>query len=272
MAAMSLVEHCYNMHMEYAEELTFARELAAQAGKIIKGAFNNRHVVTMKADDSPVTAVDREINDLVSNSIRQKFPADAFDGEEGSSGEMSAHRVWVCDPVDGTVPFLLGMPACMFMLGLFVDGEAQLAVAFNPLADELYEAVRGGGAHKNGQPIHIGDYSGEDHAIIVVDSKAYRESPKVIDALETLGYQVAGANGTGVKVMKVAEGIAAGMFREVGDHHDIGVGALIAEEAGAKVGSLHGDRLLDDRLQLHDGFIIAGQKVFADIQAAVQRA
>jgi myo-inositol-1(or 4)-monophosphatase len=258
--------------MDYAKELAFAKQLASRAGAIIKDEFYRQHTVTMKANDNPVTVIDAKINELVGTCVEEEFPGDRFDGEEGSAGDSSSKRIWVCDPLDGTKSFLLSVPSSMFMLGLFVDGVEQLAVAYNPITDELYEAAQHKGAYKNGTRLQVSETDASDRAFIVIDAKAYRESDKAIEALEKLGYQVTGVNGTGTKIMKVAEGLAAGTFRVRGGYHDVGVGALIAEEAGAITSSLDGNSLLDNELKIYNGFIIANPLAHADIKRLTKTA
>lgn len=255
----------------FAAELAFCREMAKQAGAIIKDEFSRSQSVSIKADNSPVTLIDTKINTMVADAVQQTFPDDRFDGEEGGGGSVAAERVWICDPIDGTTSFLLRVPASMFMLGLFVQGVEQVAVAYNPMTEEMFEAVKGGGACKNGQALHVSKEAAASHAIIVVDSKVYQESTEAIAVLESLGYQVVGVSGSGTKVMKVAEGLAAGMFRTNGDYHDIGVGALIAEEAGAVVSSLQNNQLLGNDFKIYDGYIIANAATHADIKGAVHK-
>jgi len=256
--------------MDYSKELAFAKKLAQEAGKIIKAEFYEQHDGDMKHDDSPVTVIDKKINELVLKGIESEFSGDAFDGEEGKGGDQSSNRVWICDPIDGTISFMLSIPACMFVLGLRVDGVWQVAVAYNPITEELYEALLGKGAYKNGKLIKVSVASSADRSFIVIDAKAYRESPEIVAHLESDGYQVSGINGSGAKVMKVAEGLAAGIFRDNGDYHDIGVCSLIASEAGAKVSSLTGGKFMSNSIELEDGFIIANPVAHADILKAAQ--
>jgi myo-inositol-1(or 4)-monophosphatase len=253
--------------VKYDRELAFAEELAREAGAIIKRHLHADNDFALKSDTSPVTVVDTEINELVATRIREEFPGHVLKGEEQSFGEVTARHVWLCDPIDGTVPFMLGIPACCFMLAFFVDGVPQVAVTYNPGLDDLYVAVRGHGALHNGKAMHVQDAGAADHPIIVMDPKILRESSDFVAALEKAGFQIALPAGTGEKIMLVAKGRSAGMARTCGDAHDIGVGAFIVEEAGGKVTSFDGGLLLDDRFNLRNGYIIASPKAHAAILA-----
>ncbi|HEY5183829.1 MAG TPA: inositol monophosphatase family protein [Actinomycetes bacterium] len=97
-------------------EPDFARSLAHQAGEIMRRYFRLGVTSRSKGDGTPVTAADEAINEHVMGQVKTHFPDDAVIGEEGSSPVGSSNRVWVCDPIDGTLPFTLGVPTSLFSL------------------------------------------------------------------------------------------------------------------------------------------------------------
>jgi len=110
-----------------------------------------------KGDGSPVTAADKAINTLMLESVRSAYPADGFVGEEGSRPDTTSGRIWVCDPIDGTIPFTFGIPTNLFSLALVDDGVPLLGVLYDPYLDRLYEGAVGEGATVNGSPITVSD-------------------------------------------------------------------------------------------------------------------
>ena len=74
------------------------------------------------------------------------FPGDAFMGEEHGYTEGSqAHGTWVVDPIDGTQPFLLGLPTWCISIAYVAGDRAQIGVIYNPATDEaLLRSGRGG--------------------------------------------------------------------------------------------------------------------------------
>ena len=243
------------------EYLEFAKSLASQAGKIIKSGLSEIQTIEIKSDNSPVTKYDKQVNELVASAIKRRFPDHSFIGEEGSFGPLSAKYVWICDPIDGTNSFMLGMPSCLFVLGLFKEGQQQLAICYNPSTQELYEATSGSGALLNNRPIKVNEQTAADNGIIVIDAKAYSEIPELLNKLEGKGYQVVAVNTSAAKMMLVAHGRAVGQLRTNGAVHDIGVAALIVQEAGGVVTDMDGGPLLDENYALNNGFI-AGNRYF----------
>ena len=69
----------------------------------------------------------------------------------------SSNRVWVCDPIDGTLPFTLGVPTSLFSLALVVDGEPVVGVLYDPYLDRRFEACVGQGGAVNGVPLAVSD-------------------------------------------------------------------------------------------------------------------
>jgi fructose-1,6-bisphosphatase/inositol monophosphatase family enzyme len=152
-------------------ELDLARELAYEAGAIMREHFRPGVAHRSKGDGSPVTIADEAINELVIARVLAHFPADGVIGEEGSTPAGSSARVWVCDPIDGTMPFTMGMPTNLFSLALVDDGEPVLGVLYDPYLDRLYEAVLGQGARVNGSPSHVSDTSLTEGILSVPDVK-----------------------------------------------------------------------------------------------------
>ena len=103
---------------------------------------------TAKAGGSPVTEADHAANAVIVDAIRAAYPADAILSEESkdSADRLSASRVWIVDPLDGTKEFIAGNGEFSIMIGLAVDGVPVLGVVYMPDGDRLYAAARGMGA------------------------------------------------------------------------------------------------------------------------------
>ena len=87
-------------------------------------------------------------------AIRGVFPDDGFVAEESGVSGPESSRVWVIDPLDGTVNYANGIPFFAVSIGLAIDGEPVLGAVVDPVRDELFSATRGGGAFMNGVGIH----------------------------------------------------------------------------------------------------------------------
>src|SRR3989338_9591130 len=121
------------------ESLDFAAGLAREAGEIMRQNFALGMKKEWKEDDSPITVTDIRINSLVLEAIQKKYPAHSFVGEEGSR-IIESEYVWVCGPVDGTVPFSHGYPIFMFSLALVKNGMPIAGVLYDPILKRMFYA------------------------------------------------------------------------------------------------------------------------------------
>jgi len=225
--------------------LDFATQLARDAGKLIYDGFNHHHIVETKDDNghtSPVTEVDKNINQLVIRRIKNKYPDHGLLGEEANFGNGNERNRWICDPLDGTQPYIQGEPNSCFMIALMQDNKLLLSVVFDPFSDCLYHAVHNKGAYCNGKPIHVNS-SELSGGIVLLGST----SVPFIDKIKNEGGKVETVSGGGYKYMQIACGKAVGHIRVGSDFHDIAPGSLIIDEAGGKVTALNGSKLVYDK-------------------------
>src|SRR5215471_8873991 len=89
--------------------LAFAEDLAAAAPQSALRHFRRPLQVEWKADESPVTMADREIETELRRLIRARFPGHGILGEEFGA-EPGDGYTWVVDPIDGTQSFVCGAP------------------------------------------------------------------------------------------------------------------------------------------------------------------
>jgi len=143
--------------MDYAAELKVALDLAQKAGALQLAGQNGTLGVERKEDDSPVTVVDRACEDLILNGLHEAFPEDGFLGEETGTREGSSGRTWIVDPLDGTRPFIHGIPTYACLISLEAEAEQVVGVIHLPALKETYRASLGGGAFLNNQPIRVSD-------------------------------------------------------------------------------------------------------------------
>ncbi len=134
-----------------ATELEVAVAAAREAGAAAMRHYGSASA-KRKAGGSPVTAADHAANDAILARLAREFPADAVLSEESrdSGDRLSATRVWIVDPLDGTKEFLAQNGEFAVMIGLASDGAAIAGVLFLPARDTLYRAARGRGAWRAG--------------------------------------------------------------------------------------------------------------------------
>lgn len=97
--------------------------LAREAGEMIKSGFRGAVDPQRKADGTPVTATDFAVNRLVVESVASTYPDhDVIGEEESHSATGGGEWAWICDPIDGTIPFASGLPLSTFVLALTRHG------------------------------------------------------------------------------------------------------------------------------------------------------
>lgn len=141
--------------MPYDKERDVARALAAQAGRIQSAARPDDTAFERKADHSPVTSIDRRCEALIRAGLRDAFPEDGILGEEDGSEPGTSGRTWIVDPLDGTRPFIRGIPTYSCLIALEAHDESVVGVIQLPGLGETYWASKGSGAFCNGERIRV---------------------------------------------------------------------------------------------------------------------
>lgn len=232
---------------DYTRELEIAKQLAKEAGDIMLKYFNTAASnPTVKSDRTIVTKADIEINKRVIEILSLKTPDYSIWGEEQSAILKGAKYTWVCDPVDGTMPFAKVMPISTFSLGLVDEkGRSVLGVVYDPFQDRLFEAVKGHGAFLNSVQIHVSDKRDLDGACIDEElwinhqEEVSFDDPK--DALNKRGAEVTTMCSAVITGCFVAQGSFEAMIFGQGKPEDIAALAVIVTEAGGKVTDLFGN-------------------------------
>lgn len=135
-----------------------AVDVAREAGAVALHHFHNLGGLTVesKGVQDPVSEADRETEEVIRSRVTALFPDDAFVGEEtGATGVDPRRGTWVVDPIDGTQPFLLGLPTWCVSIAYVHSADIRIGVIYNPVTDELYAAQRGQGAVLDGVAMRV---------------------------------------------------------------------------------------------------------------------
>jgi histidinol-phosphatase len=133
--------------VEITTRLQLALDAAREAGLITLDYFRREDLqVDRKGDDSPVTAADRQAEQLLRRRIAAAFPDDAILGEEFPDQAGGSGYRWILDPIDGTKSFVHGVPLYGTLLGVEHEGQSILGVIHIPALKETVHAARGQGA------------------------------------------------------------------------------------------------------------------------------
>jgi myo-inositol-1(or 4)-monophosphatase len=257
------------LSVDNAELLALAERVAREAGGLL-ASFDGRVSVadTKSSPTDVVTEMDRKAEELIRARILAERPADAILGEEGGqTGDTGGSGVrWVIDPLDGTVNYLYGLRDWAVSIAAEVSGEIVAGAVFAPRAGELFTAVRGGGAWLtstagtsiadtgtastgtgNGdarRALRCGPGAALDRALVATGFGYRAERRKVqgevVAALLPQVRDIRRAGSASVDLCSVAVGRVDAYYERGLNYWDYAAGALVAAEAGATVGGLHG--------------------------------
>jgi myo-inositol-1(or 4)-monophosphatase len=232
---------------ETAQVLALAVRLAREAGAIQRSRYETAlEIGTKSAPIDLVTEVDRACERHVVDALRCERPADAIVAEEGSRHQSAeASWRWVIDPLDGTVNYAHGYPCFCVSIGVERDGLRTVVAVYDPLRDELFEAVRGGGARRNGRAIRVSPVRDVQRALLATGF-AYDVHESSVDNLDLLARAMKRAGGVrrdgsaALDLCYVACGRFDGFWELKLHAWDVAAGILLVEEAGGRVTDLAG--------------------------------
>ena len=208
---------------------------------------------------SVVTELDMKVEDFLSSRLYEFDPSIGFVGEE-MGGERSGKRFWPCDPIDGTLHYLRGIPNCTVMLALIDEHQVVFGAIYDFLQDVLYHAEKDEGAYANGARIHISTRRATDAYFFC---ETQRRKPKNAEKYWQLDerFQIMNTISAGWEYVQVATGKLEARVNldPYGKDYDYAAGALLVKEAGGVVANL-GKRTYDYR---NCDLIVASPNVFA---------
>lgn len=146
--------------------LSFAEALADKSRALLLEARDAMPEVQIKADASFVTDVDKAVETALREMITQHFPAHGILGEEFDNLNTDAEFVWVLDPIDGTAPFIAGIPVYGTLIGLAWNQRPFLGVIDHPATADRWAGVSGRFASKNGTPVRVRSCNALEEAFV----------------------------------------------------------------------------------------------------------
>jgi myo-inositol-1(or 4)-monophosphatase len=204
--------------------------------------------------DSPVTEADIAANDLLHQRLMSLGDGWLSEESENDPSRLSARRVWVVDPIDGTRAFIAGREDWSISAALVIDGRPVAAALYAPATDELFLATTDGGATRNGVPIHASTGSGLDGARVA--------GPKrVLDRIAQGGPGIVAiprVHSLALRLTRVAHGeLDAAVAGGSGHDWDLAAADLLVHEAGGVITALDGKALIYNRPDPVHGMLIA---------------
>lgn len=196
-----------------------------------------------------VTEIDRRVEELIASLLLEGHPSDSMRGEEGGARAPRENSggpgvTWIVDPIDGTVNFVHGHPACCVSIAAEVEGRVVAGVVHVPRYGETFVARLGGGAFCNGRRLEGPPDRPLERSVLATGfsydpRRRARQGAVVAHVLPRVA-DVRRSGSAALDLCWVAAGRVDAFWERGLNEWDLAAGTLIVTEAGGLVGSLDG--------------------------------
>ncbi|TBY41824.1 3'(2'),5'-bisphosphate nucleotidase CysQ [Rhizobium leguminosarum] len=235
----------------WQSDLTLIADAAREAGAVAFGFFNQSPEVWWKNEDrSPVSAADFAANKTLETILRKARPDYGWLSEEtdDDAERLSRETLFIVDPIDGTRAFLGGQKVWCVSVAVVHRGRPVAGVLYAPALEELYEAVEGGVALKNGVPFTVSAAGAEEMSRLAIGDdllktfpSAFRDRVTREKYIPSLAYRIA----------MVADGRLEGTFVKGNSHDwDLAAADLILVCAGGGLVDIEGQPIVYNRAEV----------------------
>jgi myo-inositol-1(or 4)-monophosphatase len=227
------------------EFLEAAKAAAREAGELLRENVDKRGEILFKGSVDLVTRFDRKSQEMIFGRLSAAFPAHGFLAEEGLSLPGTSEFRWIIDPIDGTTNFAHTFPVFCVSIALEQKGVVVAGVVYDPMRDELFEAVRGRGAFLNGARVRVSDIPELGKALLAtgfpydVRTSSFN-NVREFNAFIVRAQAVRRCGSAALDLCYVACGRFDGFWELKLKPWDVAAGALMVEEAGGKVSDFEG--------------------------------
>jgi len=218
------------------------------AGKLLKDRLLTDFQVEHKGVADLVTDVDRAAQDLIEKEVLARYPDHGILAEEDLEIHGSTGFRWIVDPLDGTTNYAHRFPVFSVSIAVAKGPEVLCGVVYNPVSEEMFKAVRGGGARLNTMPIKVSETGVLMESLLGTGFSARIREAADNNlahfgkfALKTQGIRRCGS--AALDLCFVACGRMDGYWELGLKPWDIAAGSLIVTEAGGKVTDFDGKEI-----------------------------
>jgi myo-inositol-1(or 4)-monophosphatase len=220
-------------------DVVLLERVVREAGAVAREIFQRSCETWHKKDGSPVTEADLAVNRYLAEHLRAARPAYAWLSEENEDdrSRFSAQRVFVVDPIDGTLAFVKRRPHFTISVAVVEAGRPVAAAVYNPITDDSYVAAAGEGARLDGAPIRVGNRQNLEGCRMLA-SRATLTSPRW---QPWPGMHIENPNSIALRVALVAAGRYDAALTMATIHDwDLAAADLILCEAGGVLTTIEG--------------------------------
>jgi myo-inositol-1(or 4)-monophosphatase len=219
--------------------------MARLAGQILSNGYEKDHQVDYKGVIDLVTEIDHQSEEFLIGEVQRLFPGHHILAEESGALDGVGAHLWMIDPLDGTVNYAHGVPVFSVSIAYAYQKQVTLAVVYDPLRNELFSAERGKGASLNGHPLKVGQTTELARSLLATGFAydAWHIENNNFDNFVKFAKMTQGVRRLGSAALDlcyVGAGRFDGFWELALKPWDVAAGALVAQEAGAKVTRVDG--------------------------------
>jgi myo-inositol-1(or 4)-monophosphatase len=223
-------------------------EFCRNAGNILLTGFRSeKTIVNYKSRTDLVTNMDRESEEYIVSAIEERFPTHSIVAEEGASRDGESDFIWYVDPLDATNNFAHGIPFFCVSIGVYSKTEKSVVcgAVFDPCHNEMFHAVKGGGAFCNGAPIKVSGIADIGIALLAtgfpyakddMERNNLTEFGRFLPKIQCIRRMGSAA----LDLCYVASGRVDGFWEPLLKPWDTAAGSLIVQEAGGTASKYDG--------------------------------
>lgn len=192
-----------------------------------------------------VTEVDREVELQMIDALQKLLPGSEFLSEETQNRIKEADKLWILDPIDGTLNFVHGFPMVCISLALQLDGKLQNAFVYNPVLGDLFEAENGKGTLHNGKGVRVSQNREYRDCLLATGFPYdYADNPdnniRLFDHFHRLVQGIRRPGSAALDLAYTAAGVFDGFWEQHLKPWDVAAGILLVQEAGGVVTNFEG--------------------------------
>jgi myo-inositol-1(or 4)-monophosphatase len=213
-------------------------------GRVARRKFGRSLEVREKTSPGDlVSCADLEVQRRVIGILSRAFPGTPVISEEKENPPAAAEAFYL-DPLDGTLNYLHGLAPFAVSLAFWRDGQPLAAAVLDPQAGELFTALHGKGARRNGRAIAPSAVDSLRRALVGA-GWPYERTHRArllaqMDRVYLAAQELRTIGCASLALCRVASG-TMDAYWECGLHPwDMAAGVLLVSEAGGRVSSLAG--------------------------------
>ncbi len=230
----------------------FDMESLSELVRSAKGIVENEGDIaekTIKGEFDYATQVDIKVQGYLQAELYERYPDIQFMGEESASDGIDLDKpTWILDPIDGTTNLIHHFPQCAISLGLMVEREIVLGIVYNPFLNQMFTALKGKGAYRDGKKIHVSEVAALNESLVSVGTAPYQKELAahdfgIMSEIFRHCQDIRRVGAAALDFAYVACGITDAFYERTLKPWDYAAGKLICEEAGGRTSTLAGEAI-----------------------------